>query len=920
MKVLKAVIWIMFFNTCIYAQTPTDSTYLKQVDQLFQKAVLFYGKNQDSLDYHLNQVKVIAKEHNDLKSYINSVCFSNRNAAYFYDQEKVRSNLKLLDSIVKNHESQFNTTENVYKLRNDINFDKGIYYYRINDFERSKSAFQAIINAVEKLPDSLVKAEHINYSITSYNYIAKIHSIDNKLDLAKNHYQKNIRYLERHSSKDIKKINRVYSLLAEVLKNQKDYTLSNKYFIKSLAHNLKNNGDPSTIVTEANHLLENYLSMAQVDSSKYYLDIIKNNLPEDHPRWNMYYEAKAKIHQTELNYPEAETALQKALKLTQKKWKEQPHNDVAEAYNRLGLLHTHFNNPTKAMINYDLALQQFSKNTNQSTINQTVVLKILKNKAQSLNTLSKHSETINTVNQAIETLDILKPNFKNNSDKLFLIDEAFPVFESGLEATYNLFQKQKDDALIEQAFYYSEKSKGVLLLESILSTKATKFANIPQDITEKEQVLKAKINRLEKQLNKVKSEKLEDELFKLQTDYRDLVTTIETQYKAYFDLKYNSEVITLKDLQKFLDPEDILISYFYGNKAIYSITVSKKTTRFERLLLDKDIEDNLIAVYNMLNDPKSDLKTLNSHTYNLFIKLVEPNLPDTSNKTESNLIVISDGLLNYIPFSSLNTQSGLPQYLIKDYAISYVNSATLLKQLSGNTPTNNEVLAFAPSFETSSALLPLPNNDTEAQSILNYFDGKTFINDAATLQNFNSESSSYGILHFATHAILNDLTPEYSYLAFQPDDSNSNLLYVSDLYNLNLNTNLVTLSACESGLGNLKRGEGFMSLARGFYFSGASSISSTLWKINDASSLKIMNAFYKNLSQSKTKNKALQLAKLEFIDTNAQNALAHPYYWSGFIISGDTSMVTSNHQWIWYLLGLVIIIVAGAVYRKRKAN
>ena len=97
-------------------------------------------------------------------------------------------------------------------------------------------------------------------------------------------------------------------------------------------------------------------------------------------------------------------------------------------------------------------------------------------------------------------------------------------------------------------------------------------------------------------------------------------------------------------------------------------------------------------------------------------------------------------------------------------------------------------------------------------------------------------------------------------MAFQPD-GNSNLLYVSDLYNLNSNTSLVTLSACESGIGDLKRGEGFISLARGFYFSGAKSIASTLWKINDGSSLKIMEAFYKNLSEGDDKNVALQKAQ-----------------------------------------------------------
>jgi CHAT domain-containing protein len=320
----------------------------------------------------------------------------------------------------------------------------------------------------------------------------------------------------------------------------------------------------------------------------------------------------------------------------------------------------------------------------------------------------------------------------------------------------------------------------------------------------------------------------------------------------------------------------------------------------------------------MLNNPKSNLQELSNKSFNLYNKLLATSMVKQSHK---NLIIVSDGLLNYIPFSSLST-NGENEYLIEKHAVSYVNSATLLKQLSENEGVNNDVLAFAPSFETSSfnPLMSLPNNQTEANNILNYFPGKTLTNKEATLHNFNLESEDYGLLHFATHAILNDETPEYSYLAFQPNKTNTNLLYVSDLYNLNLNTNLVTLSACESGIGNLKRGEGFMSLARGFYFSGASSICSTLWKINDASALKIMNVFYENLSKGKTKNLALQQAQVSFIKENKENALVHPYYWSGFVISGNTMAIANSANWMWYLFMVVAIILIGTTIRKRRKS
>ncbi|WP_452227984.1 CHAT domain-containing protein [Lacinutrix sp. MEBiC02404] len=915
----KLFLFLLFLSTTnFFGQSTNDSIYSSNIYSLFIKANQFIYSQQDSAYHYYHKINKLAKNKNDFETLIHSINASNKSAAHFYDLEKMKANFKQLDSIVLKNETKLEEMENTLFYTNSINQDKGIYYYLLNDNEKSRNAFLTIINTTEALKEKELNIYHLDLLTSAYSFIAKMYFNDGKYDLAKEYYTKNIHILETKKAEDLYKRNRNYSLLAEVLKNQQQYALSNQYFKKSLEYNLLNNGNSSSIVTEANHLLENYLSTVQIDSSKYYLKIMKENLSKNHPRWNVFHEANAKILQAENNYIEAEKELQTALELIKTKWKNQPHNDIAEAYNKIGLLHARFNQPEKALENYNLALLQFSENENPSAINQTAVLKILKNKAEDLNTLANSIESIETVNQAILTLDALKPSFKNNEDKLFLMEEAFPVFETGLEATYTLYQKTKQDSLIDKAFFYSEKSKSALLLEALLSTKATIFANIPKEIIEQEQVLKSKINHIEKQINRSSSAILQDQLFPLKKEYRELITTIETNYKSYYDLKYNSQVVSVSQVQNHLQPEDILLSYFYGNNGIYTIAITKDSKSIQYYKIDTNLEEEIFAIYEMLNNPKSDLETLNNKTYRLYKELVAPSL---ANRNAENLIIIADGLLNYIPFSSLNTNPDTSRYLVEDYAISYANSATLLKQLITKKGVHNEVLAFAPRFSNaSSTLLPLPNNEAEATAVLNYFKGKTLTSNQATLENFNTESSKYGILHFATHAILNDESPEYSYLAFQPNATNTNLLYVSDLYNLNLNTNLVTLSACESGIGNLKRGEGFMSLARGFYFSGASSISSTLWKINDASALNIMDAFYKNLSKQETKDIALQNAQLTFLNTNKQNALVHPYYWSGFVISGNTAALDSSSNLLWYVLGTVIFIILGGILIKRRRS
>ena len=920
MKLPLTLLVLLWSTSLAIAQNANDSIYDSTITSLYQKVYKYIYSEQDSAFYYFDKINNEAIKHGDFESLISSISASNKTAAHFYNLDKMKVNLRKLDSIVLKNDKALKNTGNYLIYINSILFDKGIYYFILNDYIKSRKAFQAIIDSTEALKEDDLDIYLIDLLTSAYSFIAKMYVNDGKYNLAKDYYTKNIHFLEAKKSEDIIKINRTYSLLAEVLKNQNQLSTSTTYFKKSLAYNLNHQGNSSSIITEANHLLDNYLSKSKTDSAFYYLNIIKDHLSENHPKWNMYYEAKAKIYETTNDYILAEAELQKALELVKQKWQNKPHNDIAKIHNAIAQLHFKYNHPEKALEYYNLAINQFSLDKTNSTINQTTLLKVLKNKADLLNTQASYAKNILNVNQALRILDELKPTFKSNADKLFLMDEAFPVFESGMDATYNLYKNTKQDSLIDRAFYYSEKSKSVLLLDALLSTQATKFANIPKGIIEREQVLKSQINHLEKQLNQTKTDDLENELFEIKRRYRELISSIETNYKTYYDLKYSQEVISLGQLQKFLKPNEALVSYFYGNTAIYVITVSQKSKSIHQYKLDANIENEISSIYSMLNNPKSNLQVLNQKSFDLYSKLVAPSLENLSKK---NLIIVTDGLLNYIPFSSLSTD-GKTTYLIEKHAISYVNSATLLKQLTEKEGVNNKVLAFAPSFETSSinGLLPLPHNQNEAEGILNYFSGKTLTNMDATLQNFNLESENYGLLHFATHAILNDEAPEYSYLAFEPNTSNTNnLLYVSDLYNLNLNTNLVTLSACESGIGNLKRGEGFISLARGFYFSGASSISSTLWKINDGSALKIMDGFYKNLSEGKTKNLALQHAQVAFIKENNQNALVHPYYWSGFVISGKTAAISSSSSWWWYLFGFgALFILTISIIKFRKST
>lgn len=909
MKYILSFICLISFQVSLSQQSSQASE--KTIKKLSNKAINIATSNQDSAYYYFKQsIKVAAI--NKHWNYVMDNYFEIYNTAFYHNNfTKRQSTLFTIDSLYNSQQNYFNTLENSLKYKNHINFYYGFYYYRLNNYEAAKNRFQKIIDNTANADNSQLLKNKTFLSV-AYSYVAKMNTDEGKYALSKALYDKNIRFLKTIDSTNNDLIYSNYNLLAEVLKKENKHKQSNSYFLKFLNY-YDNKGGSNNIMSSCFNIAKNYIQLKKIDSAKFYLKKAKQYLDINHMYNVNYYKLYSEIYDNENNYEKALNELNKALDFYKKKATRSYKNNqyIAITNSDIGELHQKYDDPNKAINHYNIAINLFQNDSIKSSINQINLLKTLKLKAITLNNLNNPIETINTVNYAISILDKLRPTFRYNDDKLFFIENAFPLFESGIEACFALDSKNNNNIYIDQAFLYAEKSKSVLLLEALLSSKATNYANIPKNIIEEGDVLKYKITTLEKKLNVNKTETLKEELTNLKLEHTNYIKRLESNYKNYFNLKYNSKGISLIKTQQLLSKKDMLISYFYGEKAIYAFGITKNTKQLKRITLDYNFNDSLKLTYKMLSNPKSNLKLLKKNLESLHDKIVAP-----INKLNQNLIIVADGLLNYIPFAALIDKKS--NYLLEKHNISYINSATLLQQLQAKKSNNGKLLAFAPSFNNSN-LLELPNNLKEAKDCADYFKGQVLSHDNATLQNFNTKSTNYSILHLATHAVFNDEAPEFSFLAFTTKNKQNGYLYTKDLYNLKLNANLVTLSACESGIGDLKRGEGLLSLARGFYFSGAQSISSTLWKINDASSAVLMSGFYKNLSKGQPKDLALQQAKLTFVQQNKDNALSHPYYWSAFVISGNTEPLTSTHYWLWIIAGILLIVILGILLKKKNS-
>ena len=368
---------------------------------------------------------------------------------------------------------------------------------------------------------------------------------------------------------------------------------------------------------------------------------------------------------------------------------------------------------------------------------------------------------------------------------------------------------------------------------------------------------------------------------------------------------------------------------------IIPIRFSKKTIEQKTKKLRKALTN-----YNLLvKNPSLAYRNYTTVAHWFYQNLVAPALQDQSLK---NLIVITDGALGHLPFEAFLTQYTQSElnynqldYLINHYNISYSYSATLWKEnlKTAKKVNNQQLLACASNytkpdsnlldlrsfyeFKIRSRLEALPSATKEVQTLSKGFSGLFLTGSASNEANFKKNAANYSVIHLAMHGILHRRQAILSSLAFTEtqDTLENNFLQAYEIAHLELNADLVVLSACETGYGAFEQGEGILSLARSFMYAGTPSLIVSLWQVNDQSTAILMQHLYTYLSKGYSKDHALSQAKLDYIK-EAQGLTAHPAFWSAFIQLGDASPIelkTKQRLPTWFfsaILGLSAFLVA----------
>lgn len=327
------------------------------------------------------------------------------------------------------------------------------------------------------------------------------------------------------------------------------------------------------------------------------------------------------------------------------------------------------------------------------------------------------------------------------------------------------------------------------------------------------------------------------------------------------------------DIGAMLGSDEALVEYYYQDKDLYVFMLAQG--KIQAVRLEADGLAGQIQ-HLRLSIEETDSQKWRGQAQQLYSRLWRPIEKLISGRK---VIVVAHGALHYLPFAALLDDGG--GYLIDRYSLRFLPSASVLKHLRPAQVGKPAPLLVLGNPDLGDPRLDLAFAENEAQLVANLFPAsRVLLRKEASETNFKTVGSAFPRIHFASHGKFQADEPLKSGLFLAGDANNDGVLTVGELYSMNLDVDLVTLSACETGLGKIANGDDVVGLTRGFLYAGSRSIVASLWSVDDKATAMLMQAFYGNL-KSMSKREALQLAQIK-----TRAAYPHPFFWAAFQLTG----------------------------------
>lgn len=899
------LLYTLFFCFPIYTFAQEART---QFEDIISKCNQLISEEQDSLALHTLKLGLIAAEEKFGKT--------DTTTSKFYHKIGVANyNLGYWDEAIANYKI-------AYKIRSEIlspdhpniaelHYLMGVYYYDLES-DSTRYHLNRAIAIQQKNPSSALGRSYM-FLADYYLSISDSFNALNYYNLAKNLLQETLPQAEVHM-----RIADAYSEL-----NEPDSIL---YYLKktqSLYESIDLGSYHTLRLSDCYvNLAYYYISVNNYKTARTFLNKAKSIYSQEADNYvgmtNVLINLGI-IEKRENNLEKANEALYAALEIYEEEFPNIKHADKGIIHHNLGDNKILLGQIKPAISEYQKASENFIENyeakglysvpdiakgifiteKNNVLVNFQQLIAALK-QDQETNTKESIKQSYLAIDQVI---DKMRQDQVNEDSKLFWRSKTRPIYEQMLKMAY----ANKDPEL---AYQVIEKSKSIILLDALKDETALRIANVPDALIQELNTIELELSDLEINIHDYEDRnEVLNAIHNNNTKKQDIISKLERTYPQYYNYKYNSSFVTLEELRKnIINEQTAIVQYFVGAEYMYKLYITTEDIELYRSPINTNLNTNIVQLIQLLSD-KNKLEYNNNYKQFNQIRstLYDELLGDFKHFKES-LIIVPDGVINNIPFEILGENEG--NQLIDKCNISYAHSCNVLQQNNNEkTHARNQIAFFAPLEYAHSNLSALEGGIEEAKQIKDIIDLKSFIGQDASVRNFKTESSNYNILHLSTHAQANDSLENQSWIAFS-----DSLLYLDQIYSLPINADLIVLSACQTSLGNLAAGEGVMSLARAFTYAGASSSLTSLWEVNEKASQELIQYFYQEINQGKSRSQALRSAKSKYQEINPN---ASPHFWSGFILLGNPNEIAigniSSAHWtlglVFLLLGTILIFL-----------
>ncbi len=591
--------------------------------------------------------------------------------------------------------------------------------------------------------------------------------------------------------------------------------------------------------------------------------------------------------------------------------------------------------------------------------------------------------SLKNIEECLRLTEIIQNETTNRKLKQSFTAEIYDRFELYIHLVMSGKIQRNDLDFSVNALKATEKSRSRVLLENIMLAEADFKSVADSETVKREQELRTLLNEKANSLTdllssnapKTETDKLSDDINELENALENIKSKLKEQSPLYSEIKNPAAFDVSEFQQKVLDENSMLLEFSLGKEESYLWLIEKDKIgsfilppraeiephieKLRELLAsremkkDEAIEDFQRRIAEAESRYKTESKILSEQLFGQIADKI-------SNKR---LIVVPDGKLHYFPIAALplpNSESDDPILLTNEtvYAPSAQTLLFLEKSKRQNIATAKNLLIFSdPVFTADDArfsneIKPIANNEAEtvkkesfrfveslnslprltaskneSDSILNIVGAENADSfsgfDANRERLLQTKTDDYKIIHFATHGLTDEKRPELSGIVLSRFGENGQqrdeFFRIHDIYGLNLKADLVVLSACETGLGKEVKGEGLMSLNNAFLQTGAKSVMSSLWKVEDNATLELMRNFYQGISQQNlTPAQSLRQAQIK-LRQNSQTS--SPFYWAAFTVQGDFKNIPKISRAFdkrFYLLSFIpLILLSVFLFRKK---